>query len=228
MIRRNAANRLKSTTAVPIFLVLGVVFVGGSHYSPTQILQRVKIRIKKTPTMIGMNIFGRQPARWLVAVVWAWCGGVTSVNAGGYLPRLGPVSLLYQAPPSAIVAVLPPLLMQDQPSPVVAPASVVEQKNSKNTIPARLAAPPPRPATNAPVVPAVIVPIAPPPAEAVPGPNELSIVPASGSITPQMLVRYFDAKGGTNQQGGLVVPFIFTPPQPPGRASSSTATFIKE
>ncbi len=218
---------------MPIFLVLGVVFASGSYPSLLRVFQRVKIRLTKTPTMIGKYICGCRATRWLVAtvVVVSFCSVITAVNAAGYLSRFGPAPLLFQAPPSSIVAVLPPLLMYDKPDPIEPKKVASTNSPASNSIPTRLAGL--MAATNAlPVNPALLEPVTflerPPTQIPVVPTNDIGSVPQAPAITPQMLIRFFDVNRGTNHVNSLLVPFIFTPPLPPGRPPSSTATYIKE
>lgn len=134
---------------------------------------------------------------------------------------------------------LPPLQMQDQPLP-----SGDDLKNGTNAVAARLAGMNAS-GTNAPTIPMVKLhddppapapsstppPLPPPPAppvEAPAAPNAISNVMPPGAITPQMLIRFFEGKGDKHRSGGLAVPFLFTPPSPPGPSPSSTATYIKQ
>ena len=187
--------------------------------------------------MIGENISARRVARRLVTAtitIFALGGDCARVNAEGYLSRLGPVGLLYKAPAPTFAALLPPLLMHDKPEPAAKldPEADAKKTPTNNPMATRLAGL--LTATNAPMTTPQVIeePAAPPLFNEPPKPNtptqEFVGPPAMPPITPQMLIRFFDFQNGTNHHGSLAVPFIFTPPLPPGPARSSTATYIKE
>ena len=120
----------------------------------------------------------------------------------GYLCRVGPAPLRFQAPckgPEVTVA-LPPLIMSDPP----APATEVKT-NETVTV-------------EAPAQPAPVVVTTPPPVQ---------IEPA---FTPQMLLQYFNrGGGGTNHESSVILPLQFSPPTAPViPAPPSKATYTKQ
>jgi translation initiation factor IF-2 len=118
----------------------------------------------------------------------------------GYLARIGPAPLRYQAPAKGpeVTVMLPPLVMSDPP------------------------APPHEVTTNETVT--VEAPVQPAPAPA-PAPAPVVAEPA---FTPQMLLPYFKSNG-TNQEPAVILPYQFTPPAAPViPAPPSKATYTKQ
>jgi len=120
----------------------------------------------------------------------------------GYLARIGPAPLRFQAPakgPDQMVA-LPPLVMSDPP-----PATHEVMTNESVTVEAPVQPTPP---------PLVVT--SPPPR-------------VEPEFTPQMLLPFFN-RNGTNQEPSVFVPFQFSPPvmTPAIPAPPSKATYTKQ
>lgn len=140
----------------------------------------------------------------IVATAAVWLGPTPAI---GYLARVGPAPLRFQAPPKAPeeIVPLPPLAMKDpDPEPPQMfgppPPPVDWEAPSEETIHAQ---------------PQVVV--AP---QVVPVP----IDPAA-TLTPQMFLQFFNEHRGTNGDFSISVPYQFSPPPvmtippPPSRAT---------
>jgi hypothetical protein len=119
----------------------------------------------------------------------------------GYLARIGPAPLRFQAPAKApdVTVALPPLVMCDPPP---------EKHEVTTTEPVTVETPEPAPT---PIV------VASPAARVEP------------EFTPQMLMQFFH-RTGTNNEPSVVMPFQFIPPaaEPIIPAPPSKATYTKK
>lgn len=158
--------------------------------------------------------------RWLLKVMWM-AAVVTDAADAPYLPAVGPAPLRFARPPVVKPATtqLPPLItVEPRPAPAATPEVVPP------VTPVTPVAPPPDPASADPVVPG----IEPPPVQVPYDPvvsNGVEIArPDTENLTPQMFMKYFTGRPGTNASGmTIIAPMPFVPPAPP--APSSTATF---
>ena len=148
-----------------------------------------------------------------------------AVSAAGdapYLPVSGPVPLRFANPPvrKAVAVQLPPLAIIE-PRPAAAAPPEAARGDAPSPVPKAAAETPP---VNPPPAPAD--PVLPAPAQYDPVvSNAVEIVrPDTENLTPQMFMRFFSGRPGTNSSGvSFITPMPFVPPAPP--APSSTATF---
>jgi hypothetical protein len=133
----------------------------------------------------------------LTALAAVWMGAKPT----GYLARIGPAPLRFQAPAKGIdqSVVLPPLAMKDpEPAPeLIGPPPPTNVVSTVEPQPAPTPAPAPAPVETQP------------------------------TFTPQMLLRFFNGSG-TNQEFNGLVPYQFSPPPttsipaPPSKAVYTT------
>ena len=117
----------------------------------------------------------------------------------GYLARIGPAPLRFQAPPKGpdYTVALPPLKMSEPPP---------ELREVTTNETATLQQP---------------VAITPPPAQP-------AVVPTEPAFTPQMLLQFFH-QNSTNYDASVIVPYQFNPPSAPIiPAPPSKATYTKQ
>lgn len=155
---------------------------------------------------------------------------VATVSAAAdspYLPVSGPAPLRFHRPPEHKPAGprLAPLPTIDprpaEPSPVpsapVAGATAVSSNSPSETLS--------RPSIGEPVPAVASEPVSPPPPFNPVVTNGIEFVrPDTENLTPQMFMKFFSGRPGTNSSGlTIIAPMPFVPPAPP--APSSTATF---
>lgn len=143
--------------------------------------------------------------------------GVALGGPAGYLPRVGPVSLRFQAPRSVTRVELPPLQMQDALPPLTQTPDVVMSQPTEpdpialESVAAGLSTAPTnllnQALTNA------------------PSPAAYFNIENTGVLSPQMFLRFFTpAASGAGHEVVVPVPPGFNPAQP-GQPVSSSATY---
>jgi hypothetical protein len=161
------------------------------------------------------------------AVLYLVATSAVAVSAVGYLRVVGPSPLRFETS-AEYTATLPPLSLSE-------PLDPEPSAGSTNAPPDKPTAAPPVTSTPQPLrvissSPPVTAPTPLPlPTEAArpeSAPNPFSPGPDNSSLTPQMLIQFFQQAGRTNHVGtSIVTPLNFTPP-PTAAAPSSTATYI--
>jgi hypothetical protein len=140
----------------------------------------------------------------IVAAAAVWLGPKPAI---GYLTRVGPAPLRFQAPPPPAdqMVPLPPLAMKD-PEPEPEFFGPLTPEDWKPPVVEAVQAPPPM----------------------VVAPQLAATDPAAG-FSPQMLIQFFNGRKGTNQDYNIVVPYQFNPPPATTiPAPPSRATYIKQ
>lgn len=151
-----------------------------------------------------------------LAILFAGIFGtsVAQAEASGYLARVGPPTLRFQAPLSAIVRMpLPPLQMTD-------PVATPSHPPVENPIAIATSSEAPAPVTEtgeSPLAPAES------PGTNVTGPAApVELQSAAGVISPQMLLRFFlSTEPGSSSEAVIVTPPSFTPARPASPGASS-------
>lgn len=149
---------------------------------------------------------------------------VPAVADPPYLPASGPVPLRFSHPVvrKTPTLQLPPLAtIEPRPAPATQTPAAEPTSVASNLPPDHPHLPPP----NEPVTPVGTEPISLPPTFNPVVTNGIEFVrPDTENLTPQMFMKFFSGRPGTNASGLTVIaPMPFVPPAPP--APSSTATF---
>lgn len=134
--------------------------------------------------------------------------GVLLAGTPGYLAKVGPADLRFEADTSPLPDVpLPPL-----------PAAETSQSGKSDTVAPDETAPEVTPDANT-------VPVVPVSASSELPPTESSSISTNTPITPQMFIEFFKPDGAGTKRETLVVPNVgFSPAKP---SQSSTATFTQ-
>lgn len=147
-----------------------------------------------------------------------WMAAAVSAAADSpYLPAVGPAPLRFATPPvvKAATVQLPPLItIEPRPAPVapevVAPTTAIP--TPPDTLPANPVGPlvEPPPSVPVPYDPVVS--------------NGVEVVrPDTDNLTPQMFMKFFTGRPGTNSSGmTIIAPMPFLPPAPPAPSSKAT------
>lgn len=149
---------------------------------------------------------------------------VPAVADPPYLPASGPVPLRFSHP---VVRKTPAVQLPPLATIEPRPAQSLPALNAEPKVVAPSSPPdhPPPPAPNEPVAPAVPELVSLPPTFNPVVTNGIEFVrPDTENLTPQMFMKFFSGRPGTNASGlTIIAPMPFVPPAPP--APSSTATF---
>jgi hypothetical protein len=160
--------------------------------------------------------------RWSMKAMWM-AAAVSAAADSPYLPAVGPAPLRFATPPVVKTATvqLPPLItIEPRPAAVVPEVAPVPPTNAVPSAPDDPPANPVGPLIEPP--PSIPVPYDPVVS------NGVEVVrPDTDNLTPQMFMKFFTGRPGTNSSGmTIIAPMPFLPPAPPAPpAPSSKATY---